>query len=515
MAHHGKQSDEGPEPTSTSNPLVRLADQNQLDFEIDFYGGILERLPDYVDVLRVMGNYLTLKGRYAQGLVIDKRLVQLRPKDPLAHYNLACSYALRSVQNWPCEPCGWPSNLAIAIFAICARITILTRFAMIRDSASYCASTKTIKRRRPQSAALFGMRELDPNTVHEPPLPGQRRPFHRSFGQSCPSDFATKPRALTDKVTTVADAVARLVHDGDYLAIGGFGCARVPISVVHEILRQGKQNLGFAGHTATHDFQVLCAGNLMGRGKTLSQVDIAYVVGLEARGLSPHARRVLESGDVACSEWTNYALAVRFKAAAMGLPFLPARSMLGTDTFRYSGATRNCLPIYGRTTRGPSGRSFPMWQRFTCTKPIAMATAASWVPPSPIDLARAAKRLIVTCERLIPNDEIRREPTRTVIPFFCVDAVCEVPYGSYPGNMPYEYFSDENHVRQWLEAEKNLDSFREFLNHYIYDVRSFTEYLHRCGGLDRLQELRRQEFLLEVGPRSRESVRGNSSRYSC
>ncbi len=94
MAQQGKFSDEGHEPTSTSNPLVRLAEQSQLDFEIDFFGGILERKLDYVDVLRVMGNNLTLKGRYTQGLVIDKRLVQLRPKDPLAHYNLACSYAL-------------------------------------------------------------------------------------------------------------------------------------------------------------------------------------------------------------------------------------------------------------------------------------------------------------------------------------------------------------------------------------------------------------------------------------
>jgi Flp pilus assembly protein TadD len=94
MAQQGKFSDEGHEPTSTSNPLVRLAEQSQLDFEIDFFGGILERKVDYVDVLRVLGNNLTLKGRYTQGLVIDKRLVQLRPKDPLAHYNLACSYAL-------------------------------------------------------------------------------------------------------------------------------------------------------------------------------------------------------------------------------------------------------------------------------------------------------------------------------------------------------------------------------------------------------------------------------------
>src|SRR3954454_16955762 len=78
--------------------------------------------------------------------------------------------------------------------------------------------------------------------------------------------FRAKPRALTDKLTTVADAVARLVHDGDYLAVGGFGGDRIPTAVVHEILRQGRQELSLSGHTATHDFQILCAGNLTGRG---------------------------------------------------------------------------------------------------------------------------------------------------------------------------------------------------------------------------------------------------------
>ncbi len=93
-AHPGKHPHEGSEHTSTSSSLTRPTDQNQLDFEIEFFGAILERLPDYVDVLRIMGNNLTLKGRYMQGLQVDKRLVQLRPNDPLAHYNLACSYAL-------------------------------------------------------------------------------------------------------------------------------------------------------------------------------------------------------------------------------------------------------------------------------------------------------------------------------------------------------------------------------------------------------------------------------------
>ncbi len=94
MAKQGKKSNEGSEPISTGSSLVRPADQSQLDFELEFFSAILERRPDYVDVLRVIGNNLTLKGRYAQGLQIDRRLVQLRPNDPLAHYNLACSYAL-------------------------------------------------------------------------------------------------------------------------------------------------------------------------------------------------------------------------------------------------------------------------------------------------------------------------------------------------------------------------------------------------------------------------------------
>jgi tetratricopeptide (TPR) repeat protein len=94
MAFSGKSSNEQPNSTFAGPPTQRVAEQSQLDFEIDFYSGILGRRPEYVDVLRVMGNNLTLKGRYADGLAIDKRLIQLRPHDPLAHYNLACSLAL-------------------------------------------------------------------------------------------------------------------------------------------------------------------------------------------------------------------------------------------------------------------------------------------------------------------------------------------------------------------------------------------------------------------------------------
>ena len=92
MTHQNPHSDESSQPTSTKSN--RSKEQTQLDFELEFFGGILNRYPDYVDVLRVQGNNLTIKGRFAEGLKIDKRLVKLRPTDPLIHYNLACSYAL-------------------------------------------------------------------------------------------------------------------------------------------------------------------------------------------------------------------------------------------------------------------------------------------------------------------------------------------------------------------------------------------------------------------------------------
>jgi len=94
MSSQGKQFGEET-VVKKGSPSSRAAEHlSQLEFELDFYEGILHRNPDFVDVLRVHGNNLTLKLRYEEGLKIDRRLVQLRPQDPLAHYNLACSYSL-------------------------------------------------------------------------------------------------------------------------------------------------------------------------------------------------------------------------------------------------------------------------------------------------------------------------------------------------------------------------------------------------------------------------------------
>jgi glutaconate CoA-transferase subunit A len=315
------------------------------------------------------------------------------------------------------------------------------------------------------------------------PDPDRARMFFR--------DEKRGARSMKNKMMSLRDAVATYVHDGDYLAIGGFGANRTPIAACHEIVRQGKKGLGFLGHTSTHDMQVLSAGEVYDR------IDVSYGVGLEARGLSRCSRAYLESGNVTVSEWTNYALTARLKAASMGIPYLPAREMLGTDTFARSAAVRGTCPFTGKEL-SLLPALYPDVSVIHVHEADCFGNARfKGIAVSDIELAHASRRVIVTAERIVRHEEICRDPDMTQIPFNLVDAVCEVPFGAYPGGMPYEYFSDEDHLGEWLEAEKDGAVFRKFLEREIFGCADHFDYLNLHGGLRRMRELRAMEFMLD------------------
>jgi len=296
--------------------------------------------------------------------------------------------------------------------------------------------------------------------------------------------FRQKNRKMVSKVMDLADAVKQFVREGDYLGTGGFGGVRAPIAACHEIVRQRIQHLGFAGLTATHDFQVLAAG------QAFDKLDIAYVVGLEIRGLSQAARRYLESGKVKITEWTNFSLFARLKAAAMGSPFVAARNLGGTDTFKQSGAKMVECPFTGKKivllpALYPDVAILHVHEADIYGNCRFKGTAVA-----DIELANAAKHLIITTERLVHHDEIAHDPSATRIPFYLVDAVCEVPFGAYPGDMPYEYYSHEDHLQEWLDVEKDPEAFEMFLENYIYSCSDHGEYIDKNGGLKMLSKLR-------------------------
>lgn len=296
-----------------------------------------------------------------------------------------------------------------------------------------------------------------------------------------------KSRRMINKITTPQEAVSKLVADGDYLAVGGFSTTRKPIAVLHEIVRQKKRYLGYSGHTTTHDLQLLIAG------KCINRCDAAYVVTLEARGFSLVMRKAFESGELEVTEWTNGTLAWRFKAAAMGIPFIPTRSLLGTDTLKYSAAVEMPCPFTGKKYAALPALFPDVGIIHVHRCDIYGNCQIDGLTMLDYDIARAAKKLIITTEEIIPNEEIRRRPHLTVIPYYHVDAVIEVPLGAYPTNMPYMYFSDEDHFIELIEAEKDENTFKEYMDKYIYNVDNHWSFLQASGGLQRLSALRARE----------------------
>ena len=281
-----------------------------------------------------------------------------------------------------------------------------------------------------------------------------------------------KPRGLIDKQMSVQQAVEKYIHNGDFLAIGGFGHVRVPMAVVYEIIRQEIRDLAVAGKTAVHDIDVL-----IGAG-CVSKVECAYAFGHELRGLSPSGRRAVESGQVkVVAEISNASYQWRFLAGMMGIPFIPVRNMVGTDTFEKSSAKQMTDPWTGKpVTLVPA--AYPDVALFHVPRCDKYGNAQiDGIMVEDFELARAARRVIITTEEIIDEEETRRNPHNTAIPFYVVDAVCEVPFGAHPTQMPFHYFFDEAHIYEWLSVSKTEEGAKEYFEKYVFGVADYNEYL--------------------------------------
>jgi acyl CoA:acetate/3-ketoacid CoA transferase alpha subunit len=290
-----------------------------------------------------------------------------------------------------------------------------------------------------------------------------------------------KPKGLIDKRMTEAEAVGRFIHDGDYIGTELYGTVRCPQSLVNEIVRQGKKNLRVAGQ-GVYELDMLLAAELV------RALDHTYI-GLEVYGISNCLRREVESGRVTCVEWSNAGIAWRFKAAAMGVPFIPVRSMLGTDTLKYSAA---------KVVEDPfTGDPIALLPALILDVGLIHVHRADKYGNAQIDgisgfafeMARASKRLIISAEEIVDTEVIRSQPDRTIIPYYLVDAVVHAPFGSHPGEMCYVYERDEPQIKEWVEASKTPEGAQAYLEKYIYGVRDHQEYLQLIGEA-RLEQLK-------------------------
>ncbi len=290
-----------------------------------------------------------------------------------------------------------------------------------------------------------------------------------------------KPKGLIDKRMSEAEAVSRFIHNGDYIGTELYGTVRCPQSLINEIVRQGITDLRVAGQ-GVYELDILLGAH------AIQALDHTYI-GMEVYGVSNCLRREVESGRTICVDWSNAGIAWRFKAAAMGVPFIPVRSMLGTDTLKYSAAKVVECPF--------TGDPIALLPALILDVGLIHVHRADKYGNAQIDgitgfayeMARASKRLIISAEEIIETEQIRARPDRTIIPYFLVDAVVHAPFGSHPGEMCYLYERDEPQIKAWVEASATEESTQAYLDRYIRGVSNHAEYLELFGA-DRLQQLK-------------------------
>ena len=283
-----------------------------------------------------------------------------------------------------------------------------------------------------------------------------------------------KSKALIDKVMTEQEAVSRFLKDRDYIGIELYGTVRAPMSLVREIIRRGYKELKCAG-------QGVYESDLLATANTVRELDWTYI-GFEVYGLSASARRAVEGGYVKkVVEWSNAALTWRFKATAMGVPFLPTRVMLGTDTFNFSAAKVAECPF--------TGMKLALLPALILDVGFIHVHRADKYGNAQIDgisgfaaeMARASKRLIISAEEIVDEEITRQHPDRTIIPYYLVDAVVEAPFGAHPGEMSYCYERDEKHIKDYVSASKDVEQVQAYLDKWIYSIQNHADYLKLVG----------------------------------
>lgn len=283
-----------------------------------------------------------------------------------------------------------------------------------------------------------------------------------------------KSRKLIDKRMTEAEAVSRFVYDGCYIGTELYGTVRCPMSLVREVVRQGVRDLRVAGQGVTELDLWLAAG-------IINALDLTYI-GLEVYGVSNALRREVESGRLSrVVEWSNAGISWRFKATALGAPFIPVRSMLGTDTLKYSAAKVVECPFTGEKLALLPALILDVGLMHVHRADRYGNCQVEGITGFGVEFARACKRLIISAEEIIDTDEIRRYPDRTIVPYYLVDAVVHAPFGSHPGEMAYRYCRDEPEIKAWVEASATEEGASAYLQEWIHDLPDHQAYLAKVG----------------------------------
>jgi glutaconate CoA-transferase, subunit A len=278
----------------------------------------------------------------------------------------------------------------------------------------------------------------------------------------------TARRPAVDKRMT-AEAASALIGDGDHVAIGGTLYSRTPMALVFALLRHRRRHLTVSRPLACYETELFMSAGMLDRIVT-SWVGIGL-----PWGLAPIFRRYVETGQASYDEWSHLAMGLRYKAGAMGVPFLPTLTMLGSDLAAALDMQTVTCPYTGQRLAAVPALNPDVALIHAHRADMFGNVQVDGYPHMDADMARAARTVIVSAEQIVSPDEIAARPDRTLLPHFAVDAVVEAPYGAYPHECYRRYGADLAHFDAYAAAaredgaaaglryvEENVDAHADF-----------------------------------------------------
>jgi acyl CoA:acetate/3-ketoacid CoA transferase alpha subunit len=283
---------------------------------------------------------------------------------------------------------------------------------------------------------------------------------------------------MQEKLTTIEEAIAK-VANGHIVALQTMATVASPMALVRELIRQQKRELGLVVLVGGIPVDWLAAAGVINRL-------IGAAVTMEQFGLCQQYRQAVEQGRIRVEEISESVLNARLGAGARNLPFLPTRGAIGTDLMKEN-------PDNMKLLEDPFG-GLPVIACRALVPDVALVHAhradrfgniqyeptALW--PDLGIMPKAAKQVIVSVEEIVDTEVLRRNPDRTVLPGFMVDAVVEIPYGAHPTSFYPDYGYDSTFHRRWTSVSRDNDKTADFIESYINSPANQQEYLEAIGG---------------------------------
>ncbi|MBM4262573.1 MAG: CoA transferase subunit A [Deltaproteobacteria bacterium] len=294
-----------------------------------------------------------------------------------------------------------------------------------------------------------------------------------------------------NKTQSLREAISTHVEDGNSVTMGCALESLIPFAASYEIIRQKKKELTLICPISDIQFDQLI-------GSGCAKKIIASWVGNVAAGLGHNYRRAAEADiphAIEIEEHSNFTIGLGLQAAAMGLPFLPTKSVRGCDFAHDKQFSRVTCPFTGKellavraihpdvailhVQRADGEGNAHVWGNFGVMR----------------DAAFAAKRVILTCEEIVDHATILADPNRTAIPGFVVSSVVHVPFGSHPSPCQGYARRDDEFYFDYHKATRSREGFEQWLDKFVYGVADHTAFLSRLGQ-ERVEHLRPQGNLL-------------------